>query len=146
MVLQVTLGAEDERLLCDSRGEPLQVLAGQAVQPGEPVRAGDLDDAPVGPVHEGKLLAHDALLPHRVAVMRGDAFVRGLRLDGAGQVKHWRFHSSVLLLQSWQRPNTVRCETLTSNPCRSSSAWVSGVIVSRPASSIFPQSWQTKCT
>jgi hypothetical protein len=83
MVLEVALRAEDERLLGAAGAEPLQVLAGQAVQPGQPIGPGDLDYASVRPVDQGRPLGHDALLAHRVAVVRGDPLVRPLRLDGA---------------------------------------------------------------
>ena len=88
VVLKVALRGQDERLRGAAGGEPLQVLAGQAVQPAQPVRAGDLDDAPVGPVDEDLAFRHRALLAHRVAVVRGDALVRPFRLDGAVDLKH----------------------------------------------------------
>ena len=68
--------AEDEGLSSLADREPLQVLRGQAVQPAQPVLAGDPQHASVGPVDECRGLFGRPLLAHRVAVVRGDALVR----------------------------------------------------------------------
>src|ERR1700691_2175561 len=87
-MLQVALRAQDQRLRGSAWRQSFQVLAGQAVQPREPVRAGDLDDAAVGAVDEDLAFDHRALLARGVAVVRGDPFVRPGGLDGSVNVKH----------------------------------------------------------
>ena len=87
VVFDVPVRAEDERLRGRSGGQPVQLLRGQAVQPAQPVRPGDPDDAAVGPVHDARRLLGRALLAHRVAVVRGHALVRpaGLHRSRPGQ-------------------------------------------------------------
>ena len=55
------------------------MLGEQQMQPGQPVVAGDGDDAAVGEVDEAGAVGEGALFAEQVAVVRGDAFVDGLR-------------------------------------------------------------------
>jgi hypothetical protein len=69
VVLDMTVRREHQRLGGASIGQLGQVLAGQVVQPAEPVRARDRDDAAVAPVNPADLLGQRALFPQRIAVM-----------------------------------------------------------------------------
>ena len=53
-VLDVALRAEDQHAGPHLRRERLEVLGGQRVQPGQPVRAGDADHVVVGEVDEAR--------------------------------------------------------------------------------------------
>ena len=133
-MLDVALRAEDQRLGGLARLEVLQVLGGQAVQPGQPVRAGDPDHAAVRAVHHPRAGGQRALLRVGVPVVRGDpasgsspgtapgAFSSGLSMlsiysvgpgGGAARAAPGR---GPALRQSAQRPNTVRCPTSVSKP------------------------------
>ena len=71
VVLDVPLRGEDERLGAGGVGQPVEVLAGEAVQPGEPVGAGDGEHVAVAAVHQPRALGEQPLLPQRVAVVGG---------------------------------------------------------------------------
>ena len=72
MVLDVAVRAEHKRLGSSMRGKMLEALCGQAVQPGEPVGAGDPDHAAVAPVDKSGAAGERALLGEWIAVMPGD--------------------------------------------------------------------------
>jgi len=76
VVFHVPGRAEDESLRARTGRQPFQALRGEAVQPAQPVRAGDPQHAAVGPVDHRRRLVGRALLAHRIAVVRGDALVR----------------------------------------------------------------------
>ena len=82
-VLDVTLGAQDERLGRGPRRQRRQVLGRHRVQPGEPVRTGDGDDAPVREVDGGEALDEQALLAQGIAVVGRNTGVRALPRDRA---------------------------------------------------------------
>jgi len=86
-VLDVPLRGQHERGDLGARGEVLEVLRGQAVQPAEPVRPTDPDDAAVGEVDEAFALLEGALFPVERAVVRRDRGVDAVAGDGAGQVE-----------------------------------------------------------
>ena len=81
VMLDVAVGREDQRLDADAGREIGQVLAGQRVQPAEPVGPGDGDDLAVRPVDESR---RERLLAQRIAVVRRDALIRRISGDGAG--------------------------------------------------------------
>ena len=151
VVFDVPVRAEDERLRARSGRQPVQRLRGQAVQPAQPVRPGDPDDAAVGPVHHARRLLGRALLAQRVAVVRGHALVRPAGLHRSRRMlSSWlvrpQDQASAAVRQSAQRPKTVRWPTSVSKPWRSSSAVISGRIASGPISVTRSQSRQTRCT
>src|SRR5215469_8965134 len=65
----------------------LQVLGSQAVQPAQPVRAGDAEHSPVGPVDYSETAGQRALLGVRITVMGRDLGVRLVSGDRAGLAK-----------------------------------------------------------
>ena len=73
VVLHVAVRAEDECLGGGTGREVLQVLGGEAVQPGQPVLAGDAQHSPVGAVDQAGREGKRALLRIGVAIVRGDA-------------------------------------------------------------------------
>ena len=85
-VLDVPLRAEHEQLRRGPRRQRGQLLRGDRVQPGQPVGAGDGDDAEVRLVHHRAAAGQRALLGGRVAVVPRDAVVgtgaRGPRRGG----------------------------------------------------------------
>ena len=85
VVLDVALGAQHEGLGGHQRREAGEHLGGDRVQPGQPVRSGDRDHAPVGQVDRGQALGQQPLLAQRVAVVGGDARVGAVGRDGAGR-------------------------------------------------------------
>ncbi len=87
MVFDMTLRGQHQRLAAPHRAQPGQVLGGDAVQPGEPVRAADAHHLAVRPVDEGGAVAQRALFPQRVAVVGGDRRVVAGRRHRAGQVE-----------------------------------------------------------
>ena len=70
-------------------GQPVEVLAGQAVQPGQPVGARDGDDVAVAAVDQTGALGEQPLLAQRVAVVSGvrtrGAPALDLHRPGAGE-------------------------------------------------------------
>ena len=84
VVLDVAVRREQQRLRAAAVGQPLEVLAGQVVQPGEPVGTGDGEDVAVAAVDQAGALGEHALLAQRIAVVRGDRGGRGAGLDGDG--------------------------------------------------------------
>ena len=72
VVLDVPVRREHQRLAAGAVGQPVEVLAGQAVQPGQPVGAGDDDDVAVAAVDQSGALGQQPLLAERVAVVGGD--------------------------------------------------------------------------
>ncbi len=96
MVLDVPLRAEHQGLRGGARFEVLKVLGGQAVQPGQPVRAGDPHDLAVGAVHQAGRAGQRPLLRMRVPVVGGDPRVDSLRRDRAGPREQRALHASRL--------------------------------------------------
>ena len=92
MVFDVPVRAQNQRLNDGARRQRLEALRGEAVQPGQPVRAGDADDAAMGPVHQAGRLRERALLAGRITVMGRDACVGSPGRDGAGQPEQRAFH------------------------------------------------------
>ena len=86
-VLDVALRGEDQRGHRHAGRQALELLGGQGVQPGQPVGALDPDHAAVGEVHEAVAAGQGALLAVEAAVVRGDAGVDALAVDGVGQVE-----------------------------------------------------------
>ncbi len=82
VVLDVPVRAQDQRLGGVTGREVLKVLGGEAVQPGQPVRAADPDHPPVRPVDQAQAAVQRALLGERVAVVRGDPGVGPFRIGG----------------------------------------------------------------
>ncbi len=91
-VFDMAVRGEDERLGGLVRGEVADVLGEQQMQPAQPVRTGDRDDAAVGEVDESGAVGECALLAEQVAVVGGDAFVHALGGDGAGQGQQRALH------------------------------------------------------
>ena len=83
VMLDVPVRAEDEGLRGQPRRQMLGVLRGQAVQPGQPVLAGDPQHAVMRPVHHARRPGQRPLLRERVTVVRGDPRVGPLRRDGS---------------------------------------------------------------
>ena len=81
VVLDVPGGREDQRLRPAAVGQPLEVLAGQAVQPAQAVGPRHDEDVPVAAVDQPGALGQPALLGQRVAVVRGDAVVGRIAQD-----------------------------------------------------------------
>ncbi|CAM5227171.1 hypothetical protein SVIOM74S_03016 [Streptomyces violarus] len=99
-MLDVPVGGQDQRLGGLSGRQFADVLGEQQVQPAQPVLAGDGDDPPVGEVDETGAVGEGALLAEQIAVVRGDAFVRALGGDGAGQGQQGAFSDPSLRLGS----------------------------------------------
>ena len=89
-VLDVALGAQDEGLAGLMRAQAGEVLAGDRVQPGQPVRTGHGHHAAVGEVHHCEPFLEEPLLAHRVAVVGRHARVGALPLDRAGMGQQGR--------------------------------------------------------
>ena len=70
---------EDQRLGAGAVGERVQVLAGQAVQPRQPVGTGDGEDVAVAAVDQARALGEQPLLAQRVAVVGRDRAALRLR-------------------------------------------------------------------
>ena len=85
VVLDVPLRRQDQRLGAGAVGEPLEVLAGQAVQPGEPVGARDREHVAVAAVDQARPLGERALLAQRVAVVGGHRPALDLHRPGQGE-------------------------------------------------------------
>ncbi len=87
VVLDVSLRRQHQRLRPLTGRQRRHVLGDQAVQPAEPVRAGDAQDRSVRQVHRGETPRERPLLGVGVAVVRRDTAVRRVGGDGsrAGQ-------------------------------------------------------------
>ncbi|GAA3051024.1 hypothetical protein GCM10020000_35190 [Streptomyces olivoverticillatus] len=120
-VLDVAVRGEDQRLGRLAGREIADVLGDEQVQPAQPLGAGDGQDAPVREVHETGAAGERALLAEQIAVVRGDAFVRTLGGDGAGQ----RQQRALRLTQhgpSLRRPRTAPSRSTWRTVRRSRSA------------------------
>ena len=84
-VLDVALRAEDQRPVGYAGREALEVLGGQRVQPGQPVRPGDAEDAAVREVDEAVAGDEGPLLTVEGAVVGGHRSVDAVGGDRAGQ-------------------------------------------------------------
>ena len=93
-VLDVTVRAEHQRARPGAGGERREVLGGQRVQPGQPVRAGDPQHVAVREVDEAVTGLEGALLGVERAVVRGDTGVDAIAGDRAGQVEQRASHGS----------------------------------------------------
>src|SRR5659263_395289 len=82
-MLDVALRAEHEELGRGPRCERRDLLRGDRVQPGEPVRTGDAHDTEVRLVDDGDGARERTLLGGRVAVVEGDPGVDARPGDGA---------------------------------------------------------------
>ena len=96
LVLDMAVRAEDERGRGLPRGEVLDMLAGEAVQPAEAVGTGDPQDVAVRQVHEALSSGQAALLGVEGAVVRGDRGVDAVTGDGSGQGEEGAGHASSL--------------------------------------------------
>ena len=81
VVLRVPVRAQDERLRGRPRGEGLQMLGREAVQPAQPVGPADSQHTAVRPVDDRDAFGEPALLAQGVAVVRGHPVVRRVGCD-----------------------------------------------------------------
>ncbi len=108
-VLDVALRAQHERLRPGAGREAVEVLGGQVVQPGQPLRARDPQHVAVRQVHEPLALREGALLGVERAVVRGHRGVDAVAGDGPGQGEEGAGHGSSLGRRGWvARAGAVR--------------------------------------
>ncbi len=117
-MLDVAVGRQDQRLDADARRELGKVLAGQGVQPAEPVGPGDGDDLPMRPIDQSR---RERLLTQRIAVVGRNELVRRISGDGAGAAQQHaglRGRSGIgdAHEQSLHRPEKVTWRTSTRKP------------------------------
>src|SRR6266516_7405796 len=158
-MLDVPVRAENECLGGVAGRQLLQALRAEAVQPGQPVRSGDLDDAAVRAVDQAGRADQRPLLAVRIAVMRCDPDVAAVGGNGARGGEQRASHAAkgmrpapvarygpMFSRQSAHRPNTVRCPTSVSNPNSLSSAVTRLPTAAGSTWMTFSQSRQTRCT
>src|SRR5690606_19864647 len=83
-VLDASVRVEEEQLAGLPGGEVEEQLGAQRVEPAQPVRPGDGDDAEVREVDDAAALLERALLLGGLSVVEGDAGVGAAGRDGAG--------------------------------------------------------------
>lgn len=151
VVLDVPLRREDQRLAAGAVAEPVEVLTGEAVQPGEPVGTGDGEHVAVAAVHQPGALGQQPLLAQRVAVVGGDG-ERGVGrvLDGDGpragqQGGTHGFSDRARSRHAAHVPDSATCPTSTVKP--SSAARRSAALSRRSGATcaIPPQEAHTTC-
>ena len=133
-VLDVALGAQDQRLGPLALGEVEEVLSGQRVQPRQPVGPADPHDVAMGEVDEPVVRLERALLAGEGAVVRGDAARRSRRRRRrrGGRAAGWSRGLRRLCRRghSTHSPNTVRWPTSTTKPCSARSRSARGCSMS----------------
>jgi hypothetical protein len=82
MVLHVTVRAENQRLPGAAGHQVVELLRADAVQPGEPVLAGDPEHVPVRAVHHSGRVGQSPLLGEGITIVRSHAHVGCVSRDG----------------------------------------------------------------
>src|SRR5690606_15532956 len=82
MMLHPAVEVQVQVFRATSVGQFGDVLAGDGMQPGQPLGAGDGEDETVRPVHDRQPFVRGALFAEWVAVMPGDRSIQGAGHSG----------------------------------------------------------------
>ncbi len=89
MVLDMTVRGEHQRLAAPHGRQRGEMLGGDAVQPGQPVHAGDAQHSAVRTVDDHRAVLADALLAQRIPVVVSDPEVGSGGGHGTGDGQQW---------------------------------------------------------